>query len=292
MPLTPRIFIAFHFFPVLVYSCRTQSLKYSILIMTDTLIATRDDRGIVTLTLNRPDKHNALNSELIEALEEYFEAFYEKPTARILIITGTGGFFCAGADLNEMLSMSKVSEDENRQDAIRLASLMNTIYSLPVPTIARINGPAFGGGIGIIACCDFAIAAENAYFTFNELRLGLLPAIIAPYIINAVGVRTAKQLFLCASRMSAKQAYHAGLVTQFAGQESLDNAVMECTNSLLLSGPEAINECKRFIDHLVPIDSYTIQHTADLIARLRVSPEGQEGISAFVEKRKPQWQAD
>ena len=260
--------------------------------MTDTLITERDDRGIVRLTLNRPDKHNALNSELIGALMEYFEEFYEKPAARVLIITGAGKSFCSGVDLNEMLSMSKVSEDDNRQDAIRLASLMNTIYSLPVPTIARINGPAFGGGLGIIACCDFAIAAENAYFTFSELLLGLLPAIIAPYIINAIGVRTAKQFFLGASRISAKQAYYTGLVTQLADRESLDTAVMECTNSLLLSGPEAINECKRFIDHLVPIDSYTIQHTADLIARLRVSPEGQEGISAFVEKRKPRWQTE
>ena len=259
--------------------------------MTDTLIIERDDRDIVTLTLNRPDKHNTLNAGLIDALVDYFEEFYEKPAARVVIITGAGESFCSGADLNEMLSMSKVSEDENRQDAIRLASLMNTIYSLPVPTIARINGPALGGGMGIIACCDFAIAAENTYFVFNELRLGLLPAIIAPYLINAIGVRAAKQFFLCASRISANQAYYTGLVTQLADHDSLDTAVMECANNLLLSGPEAINECKRFIDHLVPIDSYTIQHTADLIARLRVSPEGQEGISAFVEKRKPRWQA-
>jgi methylglutaconyl-CoA hydratase len=259
--------------------------------MTDALITERDDRGIATLTLNRPNKHNALNTELIDALVEYFEEFYEKPNARVVIITGAGKSFCSGADLNEMLSMSKVSEDENRQDAIRLASLMNTLYSLPVPTIARINGPAFGGGLGILACCDFAIATDNAYFAFTELRLGLLPAIIAPYIINAIGMRAAKQYFLCASRISAKQAYYAGLITHLVDQDSLDTAVMECINSLVLSGPEAINECKRFIDHLVPIDADTIQHTADLIARLRVSPEGQEGISAFVEKRRPRWQA-
>ncbi len=259
-------------------------------LMSELLITETNPKGITTLTLNRPDKHNALNEELVDALLEYFENIATSPFTRVLVLTGAGNSFCAGADVNEMLAMSKVTEDKNRQAAMRVASLMQALYSLPMPTIARINGPSFGGGLGIIACCDFAIASEDTYFAFNELRLGIIPAIIAPYIINAVGVRKAKQYFLCGTRISANQARTAGLIDQVVSKDALDASVLECTNNFLSAGPEAVKECKRFIDHLVPIDEFTIQHTADLIARLRVSPEGQEGINAFVEKRKPDWQ--
>ncbi len=247
-----------------------------------------DRRGVCTLTLHRPECHNAFNAELLDAFLTTLQTISTDPSIRIVILTGSGASFCSGADLQWMREAASHDQDSNRQDAEQLARLMLTLYQLDKPTVARVNGPAYGGGLGLMACCDIAITSIEARFAFTEVRLGLVPAVIAPYVLRAIGPRQARRWFLSAESFSSSEALKLGLVHQVVDANNLDDAVEDIIDRLLLAGPVAVMECKRLIGRLADHDSID---TADLIARLRASPEGREGMAAFLEKRKPDWVA-
>ena len=251
------------------------------------LLVTTDERGVRTLTLNRPERHNALNGELIGELIATLDECNKDVNVRVVVITGAGTSFSSGADLEWMKASVNYDEATNRKDAMQLSTLMSTIYDLHKPTIARINGPSYGGGLGIIACCDIAIASTTAQFAFTEVRLGLAPAVISPYILMSIGPSHARRLFLTAEQFSSSEASGFGLVHQVVESDALNGAVEKQIGMLLKAGPEAIKMCKRLIPHLSneEIDGELVA----LIAALRASPEGQEGLTAFLDKREPNW---
>lgn len=255
--------------------------------MTQQLLATTDERGVRTLIFNCPERHNALNAELINALIVALDECGRDATVRVVVITGAGASFSSGADLAWMKASINHDEAANRQDSQQLATLMRTLYDLQKPTIACVNGPSYGGGLGIIACCDIAIASTTAQFAFSEVRLGLAPAVISPYILMSIGPRQARRLFLTAAQFSGNEALGFGLLHQVVEPESLNATVEREIGMLLKAGPEALKACKRLIPRLSSdeIDNELVA----LIAALRSSPEGQEGLSAFLEKRKPEW---
>ncbi|MGH8378954.1 MAG: enoyl-CoA hydratase-related protein, partial [Gammaproteobacteria bacterium] len=211
----------------------------------------------------------------------------------IVILTGAGKSFSAGADLNWMRSMAQFSEEENIEDALKLAELMDVLNTLRKPTIARVNGAVYGGGVGLVACCDIAVAADEAKFCLSEVRLGLVPSVISPYVIAAIGAHQARRYFLTADAISAQEAKEIGLVHEVVTAEKLDEAVNREVDLLLKAGPKALTACKELIAAnaaaSVSARRALKQKTAQLIAQLRVSPEGQEGLAAFLEKRIPQW---
>lgn len=251
--------------------------------------------GIATVTLARPAVHNAFDDELIEQLTDTLKDLGEEPAVRAVVLTGEGASFSAGADLNWMRRMVSASEKDNRKDARRLAKLMRTLNYLPKPTIARVNGSAFGGGVGLIACCDIAIAAKDAKFGLTEVRLGLVPAAISPYVIDAIGARQARRFFLTGEIFEAETALRIGLVHQVASGKQLDAAVEAQLGLLRAAGPIAVAEAKALVQRVAHPDFKRQREldeiNAELIARLRISPEGQEGLSAFLAKRKPDWNA-
>jgi methylglutaconyl-CoA hydratase len=208
------------------------------------------------------------------------------------VLTGAGNTFSSGGDLNWMRRTAEFDEAANRADALALARLMCALYELPKPTIARVNGAAFGGAVGLTACCDIAIASDLAKFSLSEVRLGLIPSVIAPYIVNAIGHRQARRLFLTAEVFNAKTALEYGLIHQVTNTGSLDAMVAKQVAMLVKGGPKALAAAKRMAHRLAPvkINEIVMQETADIIAELRVSPEGQEGLTAFLEKRDPNWQ--
>ncbi|MDX1487107.1 MAG: enoyl-CoA hydratase-related protein [Acidiferrobacterales bacterium] len=256
--------------------------------MNQPLLLTIDDRGVCTLTLHRPDRHNAFDDRLVKLLLQKLEEIEYDPAIRVVIFTGTGKSFSSGADLEWMRAMAKYNEESNREDARRVAELMERLNTLSKPTVARVNGPAFAGAIGLIACCDIVIASERAEFAISEVRLGLAPAVISPYVIAAIGARQARRLFLTAERISSGEARRIGLVHEVVSDEMLAEAVEKQVQYLLKAGPKALTECKRLILHVTEREDVA-EETADVIARLRVSDEGQEGMTAFFEKRKPKW---
>ena len=259
--------------------------------MTDLLKLTTDNKGVATLTLNRPEVHNAFNAELIEALSAAFDRVASDGT-RALVLTGAGHSFSAGADLNWMRAMAEASEDDNQADARRLAAMLRKLDELPCPTIARINGHAFGGGVGLIACCDLAVALETARFGLTEVRLGLTPATIAPFVIGRIGVQHARRYMLTGERMDASTAVGIGLVNEQVPNGQLDGQIQDLLKLLLSGGPGAQAHAKQLIrmvsGHHGSRDELDLE-TSRLIASLRVSQEGQEGLNAFLEKRKPEW---
>jgi len=247
--------------------------------------------GVTALTLNRPEVHNAFNAELIARLSEVFDELAESPP-RVLVLTGAGKSFSAGADLGWMRGMAEADEAGNRGDALRLGAMFRKLDELPCPTVARVNGPAFGGGVGLIACCDIAIAAERATFGLTEVRLGLIPATIAPFVIARIGAANARRYMLTGERFDASHAQRIGLVHECCEREELDAHYRRLIDSLRAGGPKAVTECKRLIRDIgrsraAPED--LDRTTAEWIARLRVGDEGQEGLRAFLEKRKPEW---
>ncbi len=258
-----------------------------------TLISSTDKRGVLTLCMNRPDVHNAFDAEMIRELTGALQAADKNETVRMVVITGTGSCFSAGADLNWMRSLIEASQDENERDALRLAKLMRCLNYLSKPTIAKINGAAFGGGLGLIAACDITVAVDNARFGLTEARLGLAPAVISPYVIRRIGETYARRYFLSAERFDSQRAYDIGLIQQIVAAEQLDEAVEDNIRQVLKSGPTAVAECKQLVfkiaGHNADSQKITDEYTAGLIARLRVSGEGQEGLAAFLEKRKPGW---
>lgn len=259
--------------------------------MTDLLTHKIDDRGVATVTLNRPEVHNAFNAELVAELSQTFDKVASEG-ARAMVLTGEGHSFSAGADLKWMRDMAEASETENREDARRLAGMLRKLDQLPCPTIARINGHAFGGGVGLIACCDLAVALETARFGLTEVRLGLAPATIAPFVIPRIGINNARHYMLTGERIDAQRAVHIGLISDTVPNGQLDGHVQDLLKLLLAGGPHAQAHCKELIHAISRArmdEDETDKRTSELIATMRVSREGQEGLNAFLEKRKPSW---
>jgi methylglutaconyl-CoA hydratase len=255
----------------------------------ETLTYDRKDR-IGRITFSRPDVHNAFNSLMIEELYELFERIKRDKGLRVVVITGEGKSFCAGADLNWMRAVKDYSYEKNFSESMQLAEVFNMIYTCPKPVIGRINGAAIGGGTGFVAVCDIAIASTSAVFSFSEVKIGVVPACISPYVIKRVGEGQAREFFLTGERLTAEQACRAGLVNRVAEPEKLDDEVDAMVHQLLSSGPDALTCCK---DLLGTVSGQNMQdakvHTAKVIANLRRSDEGQEGMDAFLNKRKPAW---
>lgn len=251
----------------------------------------RHDKAVATLYLNRPELHNAFDAGLISTLTAALEAAAADPAVRAVVLAGHGPSFSAGADLQWMRAMAGASQEENRQDALALARLMRTLDELPKPTIARVHGASFGGGVGLVACCDIAIAAEGARFGLTESRLGLLPAVISPYVIEAIGPRQARRWFATGEHFDADTALRIGLVHQLVEPERLDEAVQRQLALLDKAGPIASSTAKQLVRQVRDShDRDTLDRdNAALIARLRVSAEGQEGLGAFLDKRAPHW---
>lgn len=258
--------------------------------MSDSLLLQRDG-AVARLRLNRPQLHNAFDAGLIAALTTALDALAADPGVRVVVLEGNGASFSAGADLNWMRGMAAASEAENRDDALALARLLRTLDTLPKPTIARVHGAAFGGGVGLVAACDIAIGATEAKFGLTESKLGLLPAVISPYVIAAIGARQARRWFATAEIFDAGEARRIGLLHDVVNATALDTAVQRQVDLLLKAGPIAAASAKALVREVVAgTDAAAVDAAnAALIARLRVSPEGQEGIGAFLEKRKPAW---
>jgi methylglutaconyl-CoA hydratase len=248
------------------------------------------DNRIAKINLARPEVHNAFNEVMIAELTEVFSRISQDDAARVVVLTGNGESFCAGADLNWMKKMINFTYQQNLEDSLKLAELFYLMYSLPKPIIARVNGAAIGGGTGLVAVCDIAIAAEKAKFSLSEVKLGLVPACISPYVIRKVGEGRCREFFLTGERLTANRALELGLVNQVVPLESLDQAVEEKVKQLISSGPKAIAMCKELLKN-VPGMSFdkAKTYTADMIASMRIGDEGQEGMNAFLEKRKPKW---
>ena len=245
------------------------------------------------LRLDRASLHNAFDAQLIAALTAALAEAGADPALRVVVLEGDGPSFSAGADLNWMRGMAAASEAENREDSLALARLMRRLDELPKPTVARVHGAAFGGGVGLVACCDIAIGVPEAKFGLTESRLGLLPAVISPYVVNAIGPRQARRWFASAEVFDAVEALRIGLLHQVVPAGELDAAVQRQVALLLKAGPVAASSAKALVRSACAHADGT-RHDADnaaLIARLRVSPEGQEGLSAFLEKRSPAWTA-
>ncbi|MBA3486634.1 MAG: enoyl-CoA hydratase/isomerase family protein [Lysobacter sp.] len=258
--------------------------------MTSPLLNLREG-PVVRLRLNRAPLHNAFDATLIAALTSALEALAGDVSVRVLVLEGEGASFSAGADLNWMRAMASASESENRDDALALARLMRTLNELPKPTIARVQGAAYGGGVGLVACCDVAIGAQQARFGLTESKLGLLPAVISPYVIAAIGPRQARRWFATAETFDAAQAREMGLLHEVVEADDLDAAIQRQINLLLKAGPVASAHAKALVRTVAGLTESSAVDAANaaLIAALRVSPEGQEGLSAFLEKRKPNW---
>lgn len=249
------------------------------------------DHAVASVVLDRPDVHNAFDKTSIAELTSALRELGADDSVRAVVLAGTGTSFCAGADLRWMKRMAMFSDAENLADARALADMLTTLNELPKPTIARVHGDAFGGGVGLIACCDIAIATQDAEFAFSEVRLGLVPATIAPYVVAAIGERAARRLFLTAERFTAAEAFRLGLLHDLAMTSELDARIGEMLHALLRAGPRAQAECKTLLRAVSgrPIDAAVIEDTAARIARVRSSSEGREGVAAFLARRNAAW---
>jgi methylglutaconyl-CoA hydratase len=258
-------------------------------------IMTEVDGSVGILTLNKPKRHNAFDEQLIAEITVGLQELESDERVRAVVLSSTGKSFCAGADLGWMKRAADYTPEENLRDANRLAELMTTLNELAKPTIARVQGAAYGGGVGLIAACDIAVGTYDALFTLSEVKLGIVPAVISPYVLAAIGERYSRRYMLTAERFSAAEAYRIGLLHELVpGEEQLDEAIAEILESLLANGPHAQAECKELIRVVAgqPIDAQTIDETAQRITRVRASPEGREGLAAFLEKRAPNWLAE
>ncbi len=256
-----------------------------------TIMIDVDEKGRATVTLNRPAMHNAFDDSLIALLTDELKRLDRDSNIRVVVLAAKGKNFSAGADLNWMKRMAGYSLEENLEDAKKLAHLMKTLNGLSKPVIAAVQGAAFGGGVGLVACCDIVIASTRASFSLSEVKLGLIPSVISPYVADAIGSRAARRYFLTGERFSAEEAYRLGLVNEVVEEDELNSAVEKICHILLQNGPEAIGEAKKLIASVSRgnIDENMINRTAHWIAEVRASHEGREGLSAFLEKRKPNW---
>jgi len=258
----------------------------------ETLTVT-EEGPVARVMLARPQVRNAFNEVVIAELTNVYRALGKKESIRVIVLTGEGSAFSAGADLHWMRKMAKFTFEENLEDARALADMMETIYTTPKATIARVNGPAIGGGVGLVASCDITIASTDAFFSLSEVRVGLVPACIAPYVIRRVGEMHAREYFMNGKRFDAVRASEIGLVNRAVSPEKLDEEVNGWVKDFLHCGPNAIASCKELISRSSKETIAEVKDfTAHMIADLRVSDEGQEGISAFFEKRKPNWETE
>lgn len=250
-----------------------------------------DGRGVATLRLNRPKVHNVFDDALIAQLGDALHHLERDPAVRVVVLAAEGPSFCAGADLQWMRRVAGYTEAQNVEDALKLARVLRRLDALPHPTLARIQGSAFGGGVGLVACCDLAVAARSARFALSEVRLGLIPATVAPYVVAALGPRQARRYFTTGERFDAETAQRLGLVHEVADGPALDQAVERLVAELLKGAPGALGAAKRLVADVAgrEIDEALILETARRIAVARASPEGREGMAAFLEKRSPRW---
>jgi len=255
----------------------------------ETLVYSKKD-DTVTVMLNRPDVHNAMNDVLMTELISCFKEISTDATVNAIILTGSGKSFCAGADLSWMKRMVNFSKEENKKDSRLLLDMYETIHSCPKPVIGRVNGAAFGGGIGLLAVCDITITVPNTRFAFSEVKLGIIPAVISTFVAPRMTPADMRRLFITGERFDATVAHEIGLIDLVVPIESLDTTVNTCVEQVRSSGPYAIQEIKHLIKNLAEMDIKKFKEfTVEKIAELRVSKEGQEGITAFLEKRKPNW---
>jgi len=247
--------------------------------------------AIAVLTLNRPEVHNAFDQKLISELTAALRRLDRDPSVRAVVLAGAGKGFCAGGDLNWMREMAGYSRAQNLADANALARMLATLNRMSKPTIARVHGAAYGGGVGLVACCDIALGTPEATFALSEARLGLIPATISPYVVEAIGARAARRYFLTGVRFGADEAYRLGLLHELVPQSELDARINDILGALLITGPAAQAECKDLIRAVASrrIDARLIADTARRIARVRASPEAKEGVHAFLAKRKASW---
>ena len=249
----------------------------------------RRDGDVVTIELNRPDVRNAFNDQVVLELTEAFNGLGED--VRAVVLTGAGKSFCAGADLNWMKKSAQYSEQENAADAATMVALFDAVNRWPGPVIGRINGAALGGGVGLVSCCDIVVASDRAKFGLTEVRLGLVPAVISPFVIDKIGQAKARRYFMTGEIFDAHVAQGLGLVDVVVQLEELDGAVAALVDQILQNGPKAVAESKKLVFEVVERErSDALDYAVSTIARLRVSEEGQEGLGAFLEKRKPSWQ--
>jgi methylglutaconyl-CoA hydratase len=245
------------------------------------------EQGVVEVWLNRPELHNAFNAELIDEMIQTFEAFKDE---RLIILSGRGASFCAGADLNWMKAMKNYSREENFQDSKKLAKMFSTINDCNIPVIGRINGHALGGGVGLVCVCDHVIATEEALMGFTEVRLGLIPAVISPYCISKIGESNARSWMLSGERFNALEAKRMGLIHDVVAVGSdLDAKVEEIKKRFLAAGPIASKEAKKLVREVVKNLKNSEDYTCQMISARRISEEGQEGMRALLEKDKPNW---
>lgn len=258
--------------------------------MNDDVIIRQQD-AVCTLTLNRVDKHNAFDDRLIKHLNTLLQSAINDDSVRVIRLAGEGNNFSAGADLHWMQRMAEYSEEENVKDSLELARLMQLLHRCPKPTIACVQGAAMGGGVGLVAACDIAIATQDAHFCFSEVKLGLIPAVISPYVIKAIGARLATRYFVSAERISAQRALQIGLISELCANEDLNQVSMNLALRIAANAPQAVQLSKSLI-HTVDksnIDEQLMRYTAEQIAQKRVSSEGQKGLHAFLSKQKPNW---
>ena len=247
--------------------------------------------GVATVVLSRPDVRNAFNDEVIAELSQAFIQLGDDPQVRAIVLMAEGPAFCAGADLNWMRRMADYSREENEQDAEKLAFMLRTIYECPKPTIARVQGDVYAGGMGLVACCDMAVSVDTANYCLSEVKLGLIPATIGPHVIRAMGPRASHRYFLTAERFSAAEARRIGFVHEVVPADQLDATVSTWVQALLAASPNAIKECKKLVQYVADRDitRLLIDHTVKAIADIRASDEGKEGVQSFLNKRKPAW---
>jgi len=255
-------------------------------------ILTQVDRGVGIITLNRPERHNAFDDALITELIDAVAMMENDDAVRLLVISSTGKSFCSGADLNWMKRAAGLSAEDSLRDSRAMAEMLRCLAQMGKPTVARVQGSAYGGGVGLVAACDIAIATYDAQFTLSEVKLGIIPAVISPHVIAAIGERHARRYMLSAERFAAAEAYRIGLLHEIVPDEAaLDEAIGEIVEALLKNSPNALKECKELIRAVAsrPLTLEVVEDTAQRICRLRASDEGREGMSAFLEKRKPNW---
>ncbi|MVW59112.1 enoyl-CoA hydratase/isomerase family protein [Massilia sp. NEAU-DD11] len=255
-----------------------------------TLTLTITDR-IGHITLNRPDLRNAFNEQSIAELALAFDELGRNELVRAIVLAANGPAFCAGADLNWMKKMAGYSDSENRADAMRLADMLRTIYTCPKPVVAKVQGDCYAGGMGLVAACDVVVAVDTANFCLSEVKLGLIPATISPYVIKAMGEQAARRYFLTAERFDAKEAHRIGFVHEIVPAADLDTKVAGIVQALANNSPNAVREAKKLVREIAgePVTEALLEDTANRIAVIRASLEGREGVASFLEKRRPSW---
>lgn len=255
------------------------------------LQVSRDDRGVLRVTLDRPDVLNAFDEALIVRITETFHAIHDDDTIRVVVLESTGRTFCAGADIGWMRRAAANDYAANLEDARRFASMMAAIDRCPQPVIARIQGPAYGGGVGLACAADIVIASERAKFSISEAKFGILPAVIGPYLVNAVGLRQARRLALTCTLIKAEEAVAIGLVQQVTSEQDLDNVVQTCVDEVLLGGPQAHRAIKALFSnlHVGPVTDAVRELTAQTISKTRAGAEARAGFEAFVAKQPAPW---